>query len=189
MTAQDEHGQPVGRALPGWTAAARPGATVLSGRWCTLEPLDPDRHAADLHAAYSSAPDGRDWTYLSTGPFPTLEAYRAWAEAAAASTDPQAAVDDADVVITDTWVSMGQEEQTAARKGADNPFGPFALDADLLRRAAPDAIVLHCLPAYRGFEISAEVMDGPQSVVWDEAENRLHAQKALLVWLLERSGR
>ena len=107
---------------------------------------------------------------------------------AAASTDPQAAVDGADVVITDTWVSMGQEEQAAARKGADNPFGPFALDADLLRRAAPDAIVLHCLPAYRGFEISAEVMDGPQSVVWDEAENRLHAQKALLTHLLQDAG-
>lgn len=111
MTAQDEHGQPVGRALPGWTAAARPGATVLTGRWCTLEPLDPDRHAADLHTAYSSAPDGRDWTYLSMGPFRTPEAYRAWAEAAATSTDPRhfAVVDHASGRALGTLALMRQD--------------------------------------------------------------------------------
>jgi ornithine carbamoyltransferase len=95
--------------------------------------------------------------------------------------DPQAAFAGADVVATDTWVSMGQESE---QRG--DVFVPFAVDAEAMRRAASDAIVLHCLPAYRGKEIAAEVIDGPQSVVWDEAENRLHAQKALLTWLLER---
>lgn len=90
----------------------------------------------------------------------------------------------ADVLATDTWVSMGQEEQADQRVA---PFVPFALDDSVLRLAAPGAIVLHCLPAYRGKEISASVIDGPASAVWDEAENRLHAQKALLVWLLARS--
>ena len=89
----------------------------------------------------------------------------------------------ADVVATDTWVSMGQEDEAAQREA---PFVPFRLDAEALALAAPDAIVLHCLPAYRGKEITAEVIDGPQSAVWDEAENRLHAQKALLAWLLDQ---
>jgi ornithine carbamoyltransferase len=79
---------------------------------------------------------------------------------------------------------MGQEDEQGEREA---PFRPYALDAAALALAAPDAIVLHCLPAYRGKEIAAEVIDGPQSVVWDEAENRLHAQKALLTWLLEQS--
>ena len=100
--------------------------------------------------------------------------------------DPAAAMAGADVVITDTWVSMGQEAEKDARLAL---FGDYAVTAETLALAAPDAIVLHCLPAYRGLEISSEVLDGPQSVVWDEAENRLHAQKALLVWLLEKSGR
>jgi len=95
--------------------------------------------------------------------------------------DPQAAFDGADVVATDTWVSMGQESD---QRG--DVFAPFAVDADAMQRAATHAIVLHCLPAYRGKEIAADVIDGKQSVVWDEAENRLHAQKALLTWLLER---
>jgi ornithine carbamoyltransferase len=94
------------------------------------------------------------------------------------------AVSGADAVATDTWVSMGQENEAAAR---ELPFVPFRLDAAALALAAPDAIVLHCLPAYRGKEITAEVIDGPQSVVWDEAENRLHAQKALLTWLLDKA--
>ncbi len=100
------------------------------------------------------------------------------------TTDPDAALDGADVLATDTWVSMGQEEEKGDREA---PFVPFAIDAAALAKAADDAIVLHCLPAYRGKEISADVIDGPQSVVWDEAENRLHAQKALLTWLLEQS--
>jgi ornithine carbamoyltransferase len=99
--------------------------------------------------------------------------------------DPRAAADGADVLATDTWVSMGQEEEYDARVA---PFLPYAVDDALLARAAGDAIVLHCLPAYRGKEIAASVIDGPQSAVWDEAENRLHAQKALLVWLLDKAA-
>ena len=98
--------------------------------------------------------------------------------------DPYAAVDGADVVATDTWVSMGQEAEAALREA---PFVPYAVTEQLMAKANSDAIVLHCLPAYRGKEIDAAVVDGPQSVVWDEAENRLHAQKALLSWLLARS--
>ncbi|MCZ2404329.1 ornithine carbamoyltransferase [Paenarthrobacter sp. Z7-10] len=91
----------------------------------------------------------------------------------------------ADVLVTDTWVSMGQEDEKAARMEL---FKDYALDGGALAKAAEGAVVLHCLPAYRGYEISAEVIDGPQSVVWDEAENRLHAQKALMVWLVEQSA-
>ena len=82
---------------------------------------------------------------------------------------------------------MGQEGEKAERQGETNPFRSFAVTADLMAHAKADAIVMHCLPAYRGYEIAADVIDGPQSVVWDEAENRLHAQKALLAFLLERS--
>ncbi|MBA3369568.1 MAG: ornithine carbamoyltransferase [Geodermatophilaceae bacterium] len=98
------------------------------------------------------------------------------------TSDPAAAADGADVLATDTWVSMGQEGEGGDRA---TPFAPYAIDALALDRAADDAIVLHCLPAYRGKEIAAEVIDGPNSAVWDEAENRLHAQKALLCWLLD----
>ncbi|MBD5788041.1 ornithine carbamoyltransferase [Cellulosimicrobium terreum] len=98
--------------------------------------------------------------------------------------DPVEAVTGVDVVATDTWVSMGDEDEAAERA---LPFVPYQVDDALLAHAKGDAIVLHCLPAYRGKEITAEVIDGPRSVVWDEAENRLHAQKALLTFLLERS--
>lgn len=98
--------------------------------------------------------------------------------------DPVAAVTGAAVVVTDTWVSMGREEEAADRLRL---FTPYALTTDLVAHAAPDAIVMHCLPAYRGTEVDAAVLDGPQSVVWDEAENRRHAQKAILTWLLERA--
>jgi ornithine carbamoyltransferase len=97
------------------------------------------------------------------------------------SADPEAAVAGADVVVTDTWVSMGKEEEAAARAAV---FAPYSLTTGLLALAAPDAVALHCLPAYRGKEIDAAVIDGPQSVVWDEAENRRHAQKAVLAFLL-----
>ncbi|MFJ9556388.1 ornithine carbamoyltransferase [Nocardiopsis sp. NPDC101807] len=100
------------------------------------------------------------------------------------TTDPREAADGADVLATDTWVSMGQEGEAGDREA---PFRPYIVDTALLSAAAPEAIVLHCLPAYRGKEISAEVIDGPRSVVWDEAENRRHAQKALLAFLLESS--
>jgi ornithine carbamoyltransferase len=99
--------------------------------------------------------------------------------------DPVQAVAGADVVATDTWVSMGKEGEAEERARA---FAPYSLTEELLAGADPEAIVLHCLPAYRGKEISAEVLDGPRAVVWDEAENRLHAQKALMTWLLERAG-
>lgn len=98
--------------------------------------------------------------------------------------DPVAAVTGAAVVVTDTWVSMGREEEKADRMRL---FTPYALTAGLLAHADPGAIVMHCLPAYRGTEVDAAVIDGPQSVVWDEAENRRHAQKAILTWLLERA--
>ena len=101
---------------------------------------------------------------------------------AAVFDDPLAASKGADALATDVWLSMGQTdapERTAA-------LTPFQLNADLLGAAGPDAIVLHCLPAHRGEEITAEVIDGPASMVWDQAENRLHAQKALLTWLLEQ---
>lgn len=97
---------------------------------------------------------------------------------------PGEAVMGVDVVATDTWVSMGQEDEKQKRL---NDFAGFTLDSQLLALAKSDAIVLHCLPAYRGYEISADVLDGQQSVIWDEAENRLHAQKALMVWLAERA--
>ena len=98
-----------------------------------------------------------------------------------AVTDPRTAVEGADVVVTDTWVSMGKEDEAEARRQI---FAPYQVTGELMQLAAPDAIVMHCLPAYRGAEIAADVIDGPQSVVWDEAENRRHAQKAILHYLL-----
>jgi ornithine carbamoyltransferase len=96
--------------------------------------------------------------------------------------DPRAAVSGADVVVTDTWVSMGTEGEGDARSEV---FRDFSVTTSLFAEAKPDAIAMHCLPAYRGKEIDAEVIDGPRSVVWDEAENRRHAQKAILTFLLE----
>jgi ornithine carbamoyltransferase len=97
--------------------------------------------------------------------------------------DAKAACADADVLATDVWTSMGQEGQETQRVAA---LRPYQLNEDKLALGRPDCVVLHCLPAHRGEEITAAVLDGPRSVVWDEAENRLHAQKALLAWLLER---
>ncbi|MEU4812701.1 ornithine carbamoyltransferase [Nocardia fluminea] len=99
--------------------------------------------------------------------------------------DPVVGATGADVLVTDTWTSMGQENDGLDRVG---PFRPFQLNAELLAHATPEVIVLHCLPAHRGEEITDEVLDGGHSVVWDEAENRLHAQKALLVWLLAKAA-
>ncbi|MFA6654011.1 MAG: ornithine carbamoyltransferase [Candidatus Delongbacteria bacterium] len=95
--------------------------------------------------------------------------------------DPIEAAENADVIYTDTWVSMGQETEKAERI---NIFMPYQVNTEIMKRAQPDAVFLHCLPAYRGYEVTAEVIDGPQSVVFDEAENRLHAQKAVLVKLM-----
>jgi len=95
--------------------------------------------------------------------------------------NPADACDGADLVTTDVWTSMGYEEENAARLKA---FAGWIVDSDKMKRARPDALFMHCLPAHRGEEVSAEVIDGPQSVVWDEAENRLHVQKALLEYLV-----
>ena len=99
--------------------------------------------------------------------------------------DPAAAAAGADLLVTDVWASMGQESEQRARAEV---FAPFQLDGDLLARAAPGALYMHCLPAHRGEEISPALMDAPDSVIWDEAENRLHAQKALLELLLDSAG-
>ncbi|UTT40844.1 ornithine carbamoyltransferase [Glutamicibacter mishrai] len=101
------------------------------------------------------------------------------------TTDAAAALKDADVVVTDTWVSMGQEDEKEARLKL---FTDYSVTSEAMKLAKEDAIVLHCLPAYRGYEIDAEVIDGPQSVVFDEAENRVHAQKAIMTWLMVASG-
>ncbi|QIS42382.1 ornithine carbamoyltransferase [Clavibacter capsici] len=99
-------------------------------------------------------------------------------------TDPVEAVTGADVVVTDTWVSMGREEEKSVRLAE---LGAYQVTTELMAHAVDDAIFLHCLPADREYEVASEVIDGPRSVVWDEAENRLHAQKALLVWLLRQA--
>ncbi|RLK53042.1 ornithine carbamoyltransferase [Microbacterium telephonicum] len=98
-------------------------------------------------------------------------------------TDPLEAAAGADVIVTDTWVSMGKEEEKIARL---RDLGQYKVTQETMTLADPAAVFIHCLPADRGYEVDAEVIDGPQSVVWDEAENRLHAQKALLVWLLRQ---
>jgi ornithine carbamoyltransferase len=100
-------------------------------------------------------------------------------------TDPNEAAAGSDVMITDTWVSMGKEDEKAERIAV---FGGYRVDSDLMALAKPGALFMHCLPADRGYEVTADVIDGPQSVIWDEAENRLHAQKALLVWLLAQNA-
>jgi ornithine carbamoyltransferase len=100
--------------------------------------------------------------------------------------DPHVAVKEADAVYTDVWISMGREREQSRRLKA---LTPYQLNERLLKRAKSDAIVMHCLPAHRGQEISAGVLDGPQSVVLDQAENRLHMQKAILVELLKRTRR
>ena len=103
----------------------------------------------------------------------------------AVTADARSAARGADVLVTDTWTSMGQEDDGLDRVG---PFRPFQVNSDLLAAADSQAVVLHCLPAHRGDEITDDVIDCPNSAVWDEAENRLHAQKALLVWLLENTN-
>ena len=98
--------------------------------------------------------------------------------------EPTSAIANADVVITDTWISMGQESEKEQRL---RDFAGYTIDGALFGHAKDDAIFMHCLPAYRGYEVSADVLDGPRSVIWDEAENRLHAQKALMTWLAEQA--
>lgn len=150
------------------------GACNMGNSWLLAGAL------AGMHIRMS-APDG----YLP--PDAVFAAARAIAAttggSVAAVPDPKEAVQGVDVVVTDTWVSMGKEDEAAARRAV---FAPYAVTAELVAQADADAIVLHCLPAYRGAEISADVLEGPQSVVWDEAENRRHVQKAVLAWLHER---
>ena len=93
--------------------------------------------------------------------------------------DPKAAVENADCVVTDTWVSMGNDDSNR-----HNLLSPFQVNKKLMENASPEAVFLHCLPAHRGEEVTSEVLDGPRSLVWDEAENRLHAQKAILLWCM-----
>ncbi|HDQ34999.1 MAG TPA: ornithine carbamoyltransferase [Chloroflexi bacterium] len=99
-----------------------------------------------------------------------------------ATYDPIAAIENADVIYTDAWASMGQEEEAAQRRKV---FPPYRIDTEILAHAKPDAIVMHCLPAHRGEEITDDVADGPQSALFDQAENRLHGQKAIIAWLLD----
>ena len=133
---------------------------------------------AGLHVRIA-APEG-----FEPQPDVLLAAKRRGADTGGSATlfaDPHPAVDGADVLVTDTWTPMGKEDDGRDRV---TPFRALQVNAELLGRAAPGVIVLHCLPAHRGAEITDEVLDGPASAVWDEAENRLHAQKALLEWLL-----
>lgn len=119
-----------------------------------------------------ATPDGYD---------PDAALYEACRDHVSITRDPATAAEGADVVVTDTWASMGQEDEKEHRIRS---FAAYMVTRDIMASARPDAIFMHCLPAYRGTEVEAEVIDGPQSVVWDEAENRLHAQKALLEFLL-----
>ncbi len=97
--------------------------------------------------------------------------------------DPKEAIKNADVVVTDTWVSMGDEKEKKTRLKV---FPPYQINEKLMKLAKPDAIFMHCLPAYRGYEVTNGIIDGPQSVVFDEAENRLHVQKAIILFLLRK---
>src|SRR6202050_3082792 len=136
---------------------------------------------AGMHVTVA-APDG-----FAPDPLVVAAAERRATDTGASLTmtaDPAAAASGADVLVTDTWTSMGQEDDGLDRV---RPFRPFQLNANLLALANSEAIVLHCLPAHRGHEITDEVIDGPHSAVWDEAENRLHAQKALVGGLPEQS--
>lgn len=112
---------------------------------------------------------------------PDAQVLAAAGDAVMLTTDPQLAADGADLIVTDTWISMGQDQEKQQRI---NDFAGFQVDSAMMNSAADNALFMHCLPAYRGYEVSEEVIDGKQSVVWDEAENRLHAQKALLELLM-----
>ncbi len=112
-----------------------------------------------------------------------LDASRALGGSVSEAADPMEAVAGADAIYTDVWVSMGQEEEAAQRMDA---FNGYRVTSALMRAAAPGAVFLHCLPAHRGLEVDAEVIDGPASAVWDQAENRMHAARAVLQWLLEK---
>ena len=115
----------------------------------------------------------------------SLDGARALGGSVDAGRDPRAAVEGADAVYTDTWVSMGQEAESAERLDA---FAGYQVNAQLMAAAAPGAVFLHCLPAHRGQEVTPEVIDGPASVIFDQAENRMHAARGLLMWMLSGDG-
>ena len=166
-----------GRSLPGLTFAyVGDGANNMAASYLL------GGATAGLHVRVG-APEG---FHPTADLVAQAEAIAATTGGSVAVTDsPTEAVRGAEAVATDTWVSMGQEEDGLDREGA---FAPFQVDEALLGHADADALFLHCLPAYRGKEVSDAVLEGPRSVVWDEAENRRHAQKAVLTFLLERSG-
>jgi ornithine carbamoyltransferase len=136
-----------------------------------------DNVADQILAHVNSIKGSEQWT---TGFEPALLAQQDRPNVRLVS-QPTDAVRDAALVVTDVWASMGQEQEAPRRREI---FAPYQVTPDLMARAAPDALFMHCLPAHRGEEITDEVMDGPQSVVFDEAENRLHAQKGVLLWAL-----
>lgn len=112
-----------------------------------------------------------------------IDAARSCGSDVLTTTDPVEAVEGADAVYTDVWVSMGQESEAASREDA---FAGYQVNRKLMDRATADAVFLHCLPAHRGLEVAAEVIDGPRSLVWDQAENRMHAARGLLSWLVSQ---
>ena len=164
----EEHRGPIQGRTVAWTGDAN---NVLASWMHAAE-----RFAFRLHVA----------TPLELAPKkPLLDWVKSSKADVSIGTDPEAAVKAADCVVTDTWVSMG--DRNGARR--HNLLKPYQVNAALMAHAKPDAIFMHCLPAHRGEEVTDEVMDGPRSVVFDEAENRLHAQKGILAWCLQANGR
>lgn len=162
MTYEEHRGSIAGRTFA-WTGD---GNNVLHS---LLEASARFRFRVNVAVPDGSEPDPKhvDWARRNGGEVVLMRS-------------PEEAVDGADCVVTDTWVSMGQEH----RARGHNVFVPYQVNAALMSRAKPDALFMHCLPAHRGEEVTDEVIDGPHSVVFDEAENRLHAQKAVLAWCL-----
>lgn len=164
MTVEEHRGPIAGKAVA-WVGD---GNNVAASWLHAAVRLDFELRIA-TPASYALAQSFVDWAAKEGG------------EVAVCAT-PEEAVAGADCVVTDTWVSMGDDAERAERLKS---LEPFRVDEDLMKAAKADALFMHCLPAHRGEEVSADVIDGPQSVVWDEAENRLHAQKGILAWCLE----
>ena len=137
----------------------------------------------NVFASFAHAAQQFEFDMVFTGPEP-LDPDPAWDGMYRIVRDPQEAVQGADLVVTDTWVSM--HDPQSARERRHNQLRGYQVNADLMTHAGPDSLFMHCLPAHRDDEATSEVMDGPHSVIWDEAENRLHAQKAIMRWCLGR---
>ena len=159
------HAEEPSAEFHGYFMFTRDGVPVAGG----MGPMD-DIAATDTWKVYLSTEDVAKTVELAEGQGARITV----------TSDVESAVRDADCVVTDTWVSMGDGDGERRH----NLLKPYQVNARLMRNAKPDAIFLHCLPAHRGDEVTADVIDGPQSVVFDEAENRLHAQKGILVWCL-----